>query len=182
LNLLPELYQGFELLDKLIFISLLFGFASAHVVEKYIYQHSAPMALKESLGNLHSIAFFIYHLLIGVILVKLNKTSNLDSVLFFLPVLFYSGVGLIALERIHERIWQKRAIKIFLSASTLLGVLIADLLLGFATFFNFLFGFTVGIFLYIAMVDFIPKEARGRPEYFALGVLAYTLIIIATFS
>jgi len=58
--------------------------------------------------------------------------------------------------------------------------LTADLLIGFDTVFNLLFGFIVGIFLYLAMIDFIPKEAKGRPGYFALGVLTYTLIIIAT--
>ena len=37
LNLLPEVYRGFELFDQLIFISLLAGFSVAHLIEKYIY-------------------------------------------------------------------------------------------------------------------------------------------------
>ncbi|MCH7541986.1 hypothetical protein IH981_04410 [Patescibacteria group bacterium] len=181
LNLLPEVYQGFEIFNRFIFISLLAGFTLAHLVEKYVYQHSAPQTLKERLGSVHSIAFFVYHFLIGVILVKLNKTDNLNSVLFFLPILFYSAVGVVALEKIHSKVWERPLVKFILSASTLLGVLIADFLLGFNTFFNLLFGFIVGIFLYISLIDFIPREAKGRPEYFALGVLTYTLIIFATF-
>jgi len=68
-----------------------------------------------------------------------------------------------------------------LSLSTLAGVLSANILLSFENFFNLLFGFVVGIFLYIALADFVPREARGKTEYFALGVFVYTLIILATF-
>src|SRR3990167_2011951 len=59
LNLLPEVYKGFEFFDKVIFVSLLAGFTLSHIAEKYIYQHSAPQTLRESLGGFHSLAFFI---------------------------------------------------------------------------------------------------------------------------
>ena len=181
LGLLPEVYRGFELLDRLIFISLLAGFSVAHLVEKYIYQHSAPQTLKERLGGIHSTAFFFYHFFIGVILVRLNQMSKLDSVLFFLPVLFYSAVGLISLEKIHSKIWERPSLKFLLSLSTLFGVFLAESLISFEHTFNILFGFIIGVFLYIVLIDFVPREARGRPEYFALGVFTYTLIIVATF-
>ena len=116
-----------------------------------------------------------------MIWVKLDKTSNLNAFLFFLPILFYSAVGLIALEQIHSKVREKILVKLLLSSSVLIGVLIADFLLGIEPAFNLLFGFIVGIFLYLALIDFVPREAKGRPEYFALGVLVYTLIIIATF-
>ncbi|OGY26149.1 MAG: hypothetical protein A2134_00910 [Candidatus Woykebacteria bacterium RBG_16_39_9b] len=181
LNLLPEVYRGFELFDRLIFVSLLAGFSSFHLVEKYVYQHSAPQSLREKLGGVHSLAFFYYHFFIGVVLVKLNNIRTLDSVLFFLPILFYSAIGIVALEKIHPKIWEKTYIKFLLSLSTLAGVLSANILLSFENFFNLLFGFVVGIFLYIALADFVPREARGKTEYFALGVFVYTLIILATF-
>jgi hypothetical protein len=181
LSLLPEVYKGFEDLDRFIFIALLFGFSAAHLAEKYIYQHSSPSTLKERLSGVHSIAFFVYHFFIGVILVKLAKLSSLDAVLFFLPVLFYSAVGLIALEKIHSKVWESPSVKFLLSLSTLFGVLLAESLLGFQTFSNLLFGLIVGAFLYIAIIDFVPREAKGRPEYFALGVLLYTLILSSTF-
>ena len=181
LALLPEVYEGFVLLDRFIFIAPLLGFVTAYLVEKYIYQHVSPQTLKERLVSLHSAAFFTYYLLIGVILVKLAKISNLNAFLFFLPILFYSAVGLIALEQIHSKVRGKLLVKLLLSSSVLIGVLIADFLLGIEPAFNLLFGFIVGIFLYLALIDFVPREAKGRPEYFALGVAAYTLIIIVTF-
>jgi hypothetical protein len=181
LSLLPEVYKGYEVFDRLIFISLLSGFSIAHVTEKYIYQHSAPQTLRESLGGVHSLAFFVYHFFIGVILVSLNKTNTIDSVLFFLPVLFYSAVGLLALERIHPKMWERPSVKLLLSLSTLAGVLFADIFLAFAAVFDLLFGFVVGAFLYIVLMDFVPRESRGRPEYFILGTLSYALIILATY-
>ena len=181
LVLLPEVFEGFVLLDRFIFVTPLLGFVAAYLVEKYIYQHASPQTLKERLVSLHSAAFFTYYLLIGVILVKLDKISNLNAFLFFLPILSYSAVGLIALEQIHSKVRDKFLVKLLLSSSVLIGVLIADFLLGIEPAFNLLFGFIVGIFLYLALIDFVPREAKGRPEYFALGVLVYTLIIIATF-
>jgi len=181
LNLLPEVYKGFELVDRLIFIFLLGGFTAAHITEKYVYQHSAPQTLREDLGGLHSSAFFLYHFFIGVIIVDLSRSSSLDSVLFFLPVLFYSAVGLLSLEKIHPKIWERPTVKFILSLSTLAGVLFADAFLGIQPVFSLLFGFIVGVFLYVALIDFVPKEARGRPEYFTLGVLIYTLILTAAF-
>lgn len=181
LNLLPEVYRGFEDFDRFIFVSVLAGFSAAHLIEKYIYQHSAPVTLKEQLRGVHSISFFVYHFFLGVILVRLNQISNLDSVLFFLPVLFYSAVGLIALERIHEKVRLRTPLKLLLSLSTLFGVLLADVFLASNLTFNVLFGLVVGGFLYISLIDFVPKEAKGRPEYFALGVLVYTLVIVSTF-
>ena len=181
LTLLPEIYRGFEIFDRVIFISLLAGFTISHVTEKYIYQHSAPHALKERLSVVHSMAFFLYYFFIGVILVKLNETSSLISVLFFLPVMFYSAVGILSLEKIHSKIWERPVVKLLLSLSTLIGVLFADLLLGFDAVFNLLFAFVVGTFLYTALIDFVPREAKGKPEYFTLGVLIYTLVIVAAF-
>jgi zinc transporter ZupT len=181
LNLLPEVYGGFELFDQLIFIFPLAGFSTAHLAEKYIYQHSAPQTLKEKLSGVHSIAFFFYHFFLGVILVKLSQISNLDAVLFFLPVVFYAAVGLVSLEKIHSKVWERFSIKFLLSLSTLFGALLAERLISFEQAFDILFGFIIGVFLYIVLIDFVPKEAKGRPEYFALGVAIYTLIISATF-
>ena len=181
LTLLPEVYDGFEVFDRVIFISLLAGFTISHITEKYIYQHSAPQALKESLSGVHSVAFFIYYFFIGVILVRLNQINTLNAVLFFLPVMFYSAVGILSLERIHAKIWEKSSVKLFLSTSSLAGVLFADFILQFSTLFDLLFAFVIGTFLYTALMDFVPREAKGRPEYFTLGVLIYTLVIVAAF-
>lgn len=181
LILLPEVYDGFEIFDRVIFISLLAGFTISHITEKYIYQHSAPHSLKESLSGVHSLAFFIYYFFIGVILVRLNQINTLNAVLFFLPVMFYSAVGILSLERIHAKIWEKPSVKLLLSASSLVGVLFADFILQFSTLFDLLFAFVIGTFLYTALMDFVPREAKGRPEYFTLGVLIYTLVIVAAF-
>lgn len=179
LTLLPELYRGFEIFDRFIFISLLAGFTVAHVTEKYIYQHSAPQTLRENLGGVHSIAFFLYYFFIGVILVSLHKANALSAVLLFLPVLFYSAVGLLSLEKIHPKIWEKTSVKLLLSTSAFVGVLFADFILQYGSLFDVLFAFVLGTFLYTALIDFVPRQASGRSEYFTLGVLTYTLVIIA---
>jgi len=181
LNLLPEVYKGFELFDRIIFISLLAGFTLSHVIEKFVYQHSAPQTLRENLGGVHSAAFFLYYFFIGVIFVSLNNINALSSVLFFLPVMFYSAVGILSLEKIHPKIWERLSVKLLLSASSLIGVLFADVFLQYQIIFDLLFAFVLGTFLYTSLIDFVPRDAKGRPEYFVLGVLIYTLVIIAAF-
>ena len=46
LVLLPELYRGVQDLDKLIFIFVLMGFASLHLVDKHIYKYAPKRDLK----------------------------------------------------------------------------------------------------------------------------------------
>ena len=179
LELLPQAYKSFERLGKPIFVFIILGLTLVHVVEKYFYQNEhRKEELRHDLKEIHSIVFFIYYLFLGVILVELSQRGAVQATLFFIPLLFYAGIGLVALEKIHEKITGKNLAKIVLSISTIIGVVIAPYFLQSRIFFDALFGVVIGGFIYIALIDFVPKEKEGDPFYFVAGVVIYTMLLL----
>lgn len=178
LALLPEAYKAFQTQGRLIFIFIIIGFTLVHVIEKYIYKQQERHAqLQHSLKEVHSIAFFIYYLLLGAILVELSRIGIIQSMLFFIPILFYSAVGLVSLDKIHHKVIQRGAFKFALSSSIIIGVLLADILLQTGFIFDALFALVIGAFIYVALIDFVPKEKKGEPVFFVIGVVIYSILI-----
>jgi zinc transporter ZupT len=68
-------------------------------------------------------------------------------------------------------------LKIVLSFSTLLGVLIAHVFVVPSNILHAFLGFIVGSLLYVVIRDSVPKETSGKAIYFVLGVVVYALII-----
>ena len=178
LLLIPELHANTEQQGKSIFLFLLLGFTLFHVIEKHIYQHNKKdIRLKESKG-LHSISFFLYHLIIGIILVNLTKVDPRKGFLFFIPILFHTAVSNISLKEIHGKIREKSFIKFLLSTSTLLGVLIGVYVGISESISIILLGFVTGSLMYIITRDIIPPDNKGNPIYFVVGVIVYMLLIM----
>ncbi|MEE9323586.1 MAG: hypothetical protein V3U72_03500 [Candidatus Aenigmarchaeota archaeon] len=177
LQLLPEVYKGIESLNHFLFMFILTGFACFHLIEKHIYQHESKILLHEELKVAHSSLFFFYHLVIGILLVGLVKINIVGGILFFIPILFHTAVSSASLGGIHISIRKRIMLKIALSCSTLLGVLIAYFVMVPSYLLHALLGFIVGSLLYIVIRDSIPKETEGKAIYFVLGVVVYALVI-----
>lgn len=178
LSLLPEAYESFEIHGKFVFIFIVVGFTLVHVTEKYLYKRQLQgHALKHKLKEVHSIAFFLYYLLLGAILVELSRLGTIQAILFFIPVLFYAAIGLVSMDKIHHKISKHSLARLVLSLPPIIGVLLADSFLKTGIFFDMLFALVIGAFIYIALIDFIPRKRNGEPAYFVLGVTSYTLLI-----
>lgn len=177
LYLLPEAYQSFETQGKFVFIFIIMGFTLVHITEKYIYKHQSSDRLLHSLKEVHSIAFFFYYLLLGAILVDIAYQGAVQATLFFIPLLFYGAVGFVSLDKIHRKVSERGPLKFALSLSAIIGVLISDLLLQTGVIFDAIFALVIGGFIYIALIDFVPRERRGEPAFFVLGVFIYTILI-----
>jgi zinc transporter ZupT len=177
LLLLPEVYEGIESLSNFLFLFILAGFAGFHLIEKHIYQHRSKEILQEQLRTAHSTTFFIYHFVIGILLVELVSINVLSGVLFFIPILFHTAVSSASLKGIHVSIRERMILKLVLSLSTLFGVLLAYSLMIPSNILHALLGFIVGSLLYIVIKDSIPRETEGKAAYFVLGIIIYAIII-----
>ena len=182
LFLLPELYRGVETIQKLLFVFVLIGALSFHLVEKYIYQHSKKNKIIEEISVFHSLSFFVYHFVIGVVLVNLLQTNILTGTLFLLPILSYIAVGQVSLKEIHAKVTEKLAVKVLLSFSTLIGIIEAIFLPLPTKVFYSLLGFIGGAMLYHVMRENIPAENGGDGLWFLLGAFLYTLLIMFIWS
>jgi hypothetical protein len=182
LHLLPSLFVGDLLLNRISLVFVLVGFSFFHLLEKFIYRHKTKNQeeLRKELKEIHSIAFFIYHFIIGIVLAGILGRSETAGFLFFIPLLFITGMSSVSLKGIHGRIRQKSAVKIVLSVSTLLGILVSLFFPVTPAISSILLGFVTGALLFIVIVDSIPKERKGEPVFFILGVALYSLLIGAT--
>jgi hypothetical protein len=131
------------------------------------------LRLKEA----HFSIFFLYYFIIGIVLTEFLKISLWKGLLFFVPVVFYAAVSRVSFEEVHIRLREQRIFRVLLSLAVLLGTLSAVVILKNAIFYHLLLAFITGSFFYIVIMDFIPREAKGRPEYFLLGAGLYTLLI-----
>jgi len=183
LHMFPGLFMDDVLLSRISLVFVLIGFSFFHLLEKYIYRHETKSQeeLRKELKETHSVTFFIYHLIIGLVIVSIiNGTGPAGGILFFIPLLFIAAVSSISLKGIHGNVRQNRTVKVALSVSTLMGILIAIIFPLTQLIYSVLLGFVIGALLFVVIVDSIPKERKGEPVFFILGVALYSLLIGAT--
>ena len=145
LELLPLFTEAAFKINKLLFVTLLFGFISHHLAEKQIYQHNVKHDLVKMLTLEEHVFYFVYHIILGTVLVTFTQNSVVQGLLLFFSIITFTAVSNLP-SLIHKSI--KKAI--FLSSSTLIGVLIAISLWGFIPeWIEFsLVGFAAGVLLF----------------------------------
>jgi hypothetical protein len=178
LFLLPELYDGIEHLQKLLFLFVLFGAVLFHLVEKYIYQHEKKKRIIADLSAVHAVSFFLYHFVIGVVLVNILQRDLILGTLFLIPIISYTAVGQVSLKEIHAKVTEKQLVRIFLASSTLIGIIEAIFIQIQTRYFYALLGFVAGAMLYHVMRESIPNEKDGNALFFLLGAVLYTILIM----
>jgi len=179
LELLPRLYVSLTFLNNSLFLFVLIGFSSFHLLEKYIYQHASKNKRLKELKEAHSAMFFVYYFVIGIILLNITNKNLIEGTLFFVPLVFHTTLGALSINELHHTIKKNTPLKIFLSSSPLLGVLLATYIKIPVPVNHALLGFISGALLFIITREVIPKESKGRPIDFLLGVTVYTIMIVS---
>ena len=176
ISLFPQFTEGVIGISKFLFLSVLAGFAAFHVIEKYIYKLTAEDKLMNELAIEDSITSFIYHFIVGIVIVSFLAQGVYQGFLFFIPIFLYTALGTLPVGVPTNKIS-----KIILAASTLLGVLFARLVPAVGnSIVNFvLLGLVIGVLTYTVTRHSIPFGKDGRPLYFLIGVVIYSIIIIA---
>ena len=175
LNLFPEFSQRIAKGDEFIFISILIGFVVFHLIEKYIYKNTKNDKKLEELAIEDSVISFIYHFIIGMIMVSFFNKGVYEGILFFIPAMFYTGVNTLPVDMTKSKI-----IKTVLSFSTLLGILFVTFIFKEISQLTYLtlLGFIIGALSFTVTRHSLPFGKKGRPLFFTLGVILYSIIII----
>ncbi|MBW2965886.1 hypothetical protein KY342_02150 [Candidatus Woesearchaeota archaeon] len=174
LHLLPQFTYGITQISNFLFLSILIGFVIFHIVEKYIYQHSPEDKLLRELAVEDSITSFIYHFVIGIILVSFVNQGLSEGILFFIPVFLFTAVSTLPVD-----MTKFKSIKAILAVSTLLGIIFATFIypnMNQIIYFALL-GFIIGALLFTVTRHSIPKKRQGKPFYFIIGVIIYSVLI-----
>lgn len=182
LHLLPHTYEAAVHLKEAVFIFLLLGFALFHLSEKYVYQHLQEEKRARELKEIHSIAFFVYHFFVGIVVKDIFEDGILEGFLFVIPIALHTGLSTVSLSRIHGNIRENIFIKILLSLSTLLGIVFALIVPVSDIVNNILVSFITGVLLYIFVKEFLPEKEKGKPLLFILGIILFIVFYIVISS
>jgi hypothetical protein len=179
LYMFPELFKITNG-ETTVFILVLIGFTLFHVVEKHVYQHKSTKRILKELKEVHSIAFFIYHFLIGVTLFYFASGNFTNGLVFFIPIFIHALVSNLSLSEIHEHIRESLPFRIFLALASLLGVLLASFVPISLFAFSLILAFVIGMLLYVVVRDSIPKKTDGVTIYFILGAMIMLGLLVLT--
>ena len=179
LQLFPEFVEKtIEFYHPAIFLTVLLGFTLFFLTEKYVYQHYHDMALANGLELEDSLISFIYHFIIGLILVGLFLNDVEEGILFSIPIFLNTAVHVLPLN-----IAPSRAVRGIVASSTLLGVLFAAFLFMPTQLMSvMLIGFLVGTLLFSIIRHSLPSGKEGKPTFFIAGMLLYCLLIFSKWS
>ena len=173
LILLPEIYVGAIEISRLLFLSVLFGFGVFHLIEKFIRQNFTGPDLRKEHRLIHSATSFIYFFVVGFILVKVSESNVVGGVLLFIPIMLH-----IIIDSLPRRATKKHHLRAFSASSPFLGALLATFVeigeIGNVA----LLGIVGGGLLYTVIRESLPQERKGKPIYFLIGMLLFTLIIM----
>jgi hypothetical protein len=177
LELFPTFTEIALSINKFLFISVLVGFIIHHIIEKRIYQHNSKHELVKLLSLEEHIFSFVYHIILGIVLVTFYQESSLKGILFFVSIVSYTIVSMLPTTPHKSRMRSA-----LLSSSTLLGVLFASFIWTSRQLWQefLLVGLAVGVLIFTIIRHHIPQGRRGRIGYFTLGFILYSLLIIGS--
>ncbi len=180
-EVLPELIEeGNKFLSSdIIALSILIGFTSYHLIEKYTYKHSKRTLETTRIGYLHVGGFFIDNFLEGFVLVLIfSIATNYLIYILFIPLLLGDIAASTTLRHINDKFKLGKIGIILLSSSIFLGAVVGSLLrLNEKTFYITL-GILTGIFIYFITRDEIPRGRKGKPLAFLIALIIISTIFL----
>jgi zinc transporter ZupT len=157
-----------------------------------LYKIKIQNSISEDLRNLRFFTHFIYHFLVGIIVVGLLAIDLIGGILFFLfawfrAIITYRSEGHIIFTdlEIYETPEAKENIKrkLLLASACLIGMILGFILdlFGFeyTEVFFFLYSFISGVILYTIVREVLPEKEKGKPLYFLIGFIGFTVIIFS---
>jgi zinc transporter ZupT len=147
------------------------------------------MHIQKDLNEIRYFTDFIYHFIVGLLIVALLIIEFLSGILFFIFAYFrvivtsgsesslevYSDIG------IEIKFEESRSIRFLLSSAALIGIAFGILLELFLPvnleIIYILYSFISGVILYTIVREVIPEKEKGNPLYFLIGAVGFILII-----
>ncbi len=155
------------------------------------YKIKIQNKLNKELTNFRLVTDYIYHFLVGIILIGLLRIELVGGILFFVYAFFRTVVTKRSeahlifsdLEIYEEQKYEvKLIIKYISCASALTGIiigLIINLFLpGNLELLFIFYSFISGVILYVIVREVIPEKEKGNPLKFMIGLVGFAVVII----
>jgi len=148
--------------------------------------------LNRDIDKVHAATNYFYHFCIGLLIFSLMLVDFFSAFFFFVFAYLNSTISNASNRHvdiydidIHMGVSEKGQSKIILPSSVLVGVIAGVL---FELIFpipeilvNSLLAFISGIILYVIVREVIPEKTKGKPNYFLIGVILFSLAIILVY-
>ena len=147
----------------------------------------------KDLSSLHSSLDYATHVLAGILIINFLTIHYFNAFLFFIFAVLKSIISnplnrnlkvMLGKEQFEIHIFrgESKWKKILFTSSVPSGVIIGFLLVTFIPINQFVydavFAFIVGVFFYVTIREVLPEREKGKPSYFLLGAVLFTLVII----
>lgn len=177
LEFFPRFTEGALSVHRLLFLSVLFGFTAHHIIEKEIYMHHSKHGLVKMLSLEENVFSYVYHIVVGGVLVYLARTSIIDGFFYFVTIMSYTFVSTLPTKPHSSWIHS-----VVLSSSTVVGAIVMSLVYNFVPeWLHLIFmGFAIGVLIFTVTRHHIPFGRDGRADYFTLGLILYAGLIMAS--
>ncbi|NHI94835.1 MAG: hypothetical protein EAX96_20265 [Candidatus Lokiarchaeota archaeon] len=147
----------------------------------------------KNLSTLHAGTDYVTHVLAGILIINFLTIHYFNAFLFFIFAVLKSIISnplnrhikiTLGKEEFNIHIFRgkQKWKKILFTSSVPTGIFIGFFLETFVPINQFVydsfFAFIVGIFFYVTIREVLPERERGKPEFFLLGAVFFSLIII----
>ncbi|MHA1350917.1 MAG: hypothetical protein ACTSSC_03220 [Promethearchaeota archaeon] len=159
-------------------------------VEINRYKYKIQTHINADLNKLRFFTNFSYHLLVGIIVVGLLTIDLISGILFFLFAWFraiitnrserhiiFTDLEIYDTYNIDENITRKYILAFSNFIGVLIGMTLDLIAFEYTEMFYILFSFTSGVILYTVVREVIPEKEKGRPIYFLIGFVGFTIVI-----
>ncbi|HDZ18245.1 MAG TPA: hypothetical protein ENH75_08145 [archaeon] len=156
-----------------------------------IYKIKIQDHISKDLHEFRLLTDYVYHFLVGIILIGLLSIETMSGILFFFYAIFRAFISKRSEQHIiftdldiyeeaeHEH---RLVVKLFLSTSAFAGILTGILMKIFISInveFLFIFySFISGVILYVIVREVIPEKEKGDISKFLIGLIGFTMIIV----
>mgnify|MGYP007077397687 CR=1 FL=1 len=177
LEFFPRFTEGALGIHRLLFLSVLFGFTIHHIIEKEIYIHHSKHGLIKMLSLEENVFSYLYHIIVGGVLVYLTRQSVVEGFLYFITILSYTFVS-----TLPTKPHQSKYKAMLLASSTVVGAIFMTLSYQYMAEWMhlLLMGLAIGVLIFTVTRHHIPFGRNGRADYFTLGLILYAALIMAS--
>ena len=174
LIILPEISQLQVITNIDMFSLTVLGFATFHVLLKFIFKTRNKKKKVILPDEIHIITSGLYNFLLAFSLVELSKINIIQGLILVILVIIHTTLSEISHKETSRK--KNKSLKTpVLIAATLLGGLLPIANMASTILSAILYATAAGGIIYMTMREELPEGDAGKPVVFMLGVLTFIL-------
>lgn len=174
LILLPEVVRLQQLTALNTFALTVFGFASFHVLLKYIFKQRSSKKKVLLLDEVHLFTSGLYSFLLAFSLVELSKVQVGQGIILVILILAHTTLSEISHKEVSKHRKQSQKILVLITC-TILGGILPLINIASSELSAILYATSAGAIIYMTIREELPEDDTGKPFLFMCGVLVFII-------